>query len=136
MNADLAGPAGCASLRWMSGLVTVGCGIASGTAAGSVSCAVSQGPDGSEVGLVHAADAGQPALIIDPGLPAEGRERLARKIEQFFSLGRFRLRAMRPELTAEDLLTIFSGTTWTFHAVVSCSALSVPSVLLSIPGSR
>jgi hypothetical protein len=51
---------------------------------------------------VHAEDAGQPALIIDPGLPAEARERLARKIGQFFSPGRFRLRAKRPELTAED----------------------------------
>jgi hypothetical protein len=26
---------------------------------------------------VHAADAGQPALVIDPGLPVEARERLA-----------------------------------------------------------
>jgi hypothetical protein len=51
---------------------------------------------------VHAADAGQPALVIDPGLSVEARERLARKIEQFFAPGRFRLRPKRPDLTAED----------------------------------
>jgi hypothetical protein len=51
---------------------------------------------------VHAADAGQPSLVIDPGLPAEARDLLARKIERFFSAGRFRLRSKRPNLTAED----------------------------------
>lgn len=51
---------------------------------------------------MHAADADQPALVIDPGLPAEPQELLARRIEQFFSPGRFRLRSRRPGLTAED----------------------------------
>ena len=51
---------------------------------------------------MHAADAGQPALVVDPSLPAEARELLAFKIERFFAPGRFRLRSKRPDLTAED----------------------------------
>jgi hypothetical protein len=51
---------------------------------------------------VRAADAGQPALVVDPGLPVEARERLVRKIDQLVSPGRFRIRSKLPGLTAED----------------------------------